>query len=165
MDDLNSRFHLIATGGTIDSYYNVDSCTPECFEESVLPHYLQQHAMLSRQSFQFTQLCMKDSRDISPQDREAMVERICSSPERSIVLTHGSFTVFETARYIADRQGSFTDKTVILTGALKPIDGFVHGDGLFNLGAAILASQHAKPGIYVCIEGQLYLPSDRENWH
>lgn len=165
MADSSPRFHLIATGGTIDSYYDVDSCAPVCFKESVLPQYLQQHANLPIKSFTFTQLCMKDSREINVQDRESMVSQILNSTHRSVVMTHGSFTVFESARFIAARQNEFADKTVVLTGSLKPIEGFTYGDGLFNLGAAALASQSAAPGVYVCIEGQLYLPSDREIWH
>jgi len=158
------RFHLIATGGTIDSYYDPDQCTSLCFEQSVLPEHLKRHAGLPEGSFSFEQLCMKDSRAITDSDRALMVDAIRRSPVQAVVLTHGSFTLFETARYLA-AQLNDSDKTVILTGSLRPIEGFTYSDGLFNLGAAALAAQHAAPGIYTCLEGQLHQPDAREHWH
>lgn len=158
-------FHLIATGGTIDSYYDPDQCTVLCFEQSVLPEHLSKHAGVPAGNVRFSQLCMKDSRTINDDDRAEMAVAISDSEEHAIVLTHGSFTVFETARYLAEQHMRFIDKTVVLTGALRPIDGFTYSDGLFNLGAAALAAQCASAGVYVCIEGRLFQPDERELWH
>lgn len=159
------QFHLITTGGTIDSYYDPDSCSPLCFSDSVLPAYLHKHCHLPQESFLHTALCSKDSREINNQDRQAILKAVTGSPLSALVITHGSFSVFETARYLNAQQESFPNKTLILTGSLRPIDGFTYSDGLFNLGASVLASQQVAAGVYVCIDGHLYNPDDRDVWH
>lgn len=159
------NFHLITTGGTIDAYYDPDLCGPVCFEESILPKHLEKHCSVSSDTYLFTQVCMKDSREMEAQDREAMLEAIIQSPLNAILLTHGSFTLFDLARFLTESRARFISKTVILTGSLRPIDGFTYSDGLFNLGAASLAAQYASAGVYVCIEGKLYKPEEREFWH
>ncbi|WP_136680721.1 asparaginase domain-containing protein [Neptunomonas sp. XY-337] len=161
----STKFHLIATGGTIDSYYDPDQCTVLCYDKSILPRYLNQHVGLTQEAYMFSQLCMKDSREINDRDRAGMVAAISNSPMQSVVLTHGSFTVFETARFLVEHQAELLGKTVVLTGALRPIDGFTHSDGLFNLGASALAAQLAAPGVYVCIDGKVYLPYEKDVWH
>lgn len=160
-----SNFHLLITGGTIDSFYDTDAVTVRCFEQTVLVDYLTRHAHVPAESFRHTQLCMADSRDIGPAQRQLMANAIVDCDEQAIVLTHGSFTVFETARYLAEQQGRFNDKTVVLTGSLRPIEGFTYSDGLFNLGASVLAAQCAAPGVYVCIQGRLHSPHERDIWH
>lgn len=160
-----TNFHLITTGGTIDSYYDPDQCGPLCFNESILPRYLEKHCFVAKESYLFSQVCMKDSREMGDLDRAKMLDAIINSPQSAIVLTHGSFTLFELARYLQTYRTQFVEKTVILTGSLRPIEGFTYSDGLFNLGAASLAAQYAAAGIYICIEGKLFLPEDRELWH
>ncbi|EAQ66898.1 asparaginase [Marinomonas sp. MED121] len=159
------NFHLITTGGTIDSYYDPDQCGPLCFEQSVLPKYLEQHCALDKDAYQFSQVCMKDSREMTTSDREDMLAAIVNSQTKAIVLTHGSFTLFDLGRFLQKHKASYAGKTVILTGSLRPIDGFTYSDGLFNLGAACLAAQYAPAGIYICIQGRLYGPEERELWH
>ncbi|WP_438465958.1 asparaginase domain-containing protein [Marinomonas sp. PE14-40] len=159
------NFHLITTGGTIDSYYDPDQCGPICFNESILPKYLEQHCGVAKDEYLFSQVCMKDSREMTDVDREDMLTAIAKSPVSAIVLTHGSFTLFDLARFLNKSSAMFLDKTVILTGSLRPIDGFTYSDGLFNLGAASLAAQYASAGVYVCIDGKLFRPEDRELWH
>ena len=159
------HFHLITTGGTIDSYYDPDQCGPLCFNESILPKYLEQHCGVAQESYLFSQVCAKDSREMGDDDRAAMLAEISNSPVDAIVLTHGSFTLFDLARFLSKSKTQFATKTVILTGSLRPIDGFTYSDGLFNLGAASLAAQYAAAGIYICIEGKLFQPEERELWH
>jgi len=161
----SKHFHLITTGGTIDSYYDPDQCAPLCFKESILPKYLEKHGGISKEDYLFSQVCSKDSREIAEEDREEVIKTINKSPLSAIVITHGSFTLFDFARFLQKRKAQFNDKTIILTGSLRPIDGFTYSDGLFNLGAASLASQYASAGIYVCIEGKLFHPEERELWH
>lgn len=162
---ITKHFHLITTGGTIDSYYDPDQCAPLCFKDSILPKYLETHSGVSKEGYLFSQVCMKDSRDINHDDRSKMLDVIIQSPLTSIVLTHGSFTLFELARFLDKSKQQFADKTVILTGSLRPIDGFTLTDGLFNLGASVMAAQHGPAGVFVCIEGTLFQPEEREFWH
>ncbi len=158
-------FHLVITGGTIDSQYDTDHCTIVCHAKTVLPGYLARYAGITRDAYILSELCMKNSREIEDADRERIVDIIQGSSSQHIVVTHGSFSVFETARYLETRKARIGDKTVVLTGALRPLDGFSPTDAPFNLGAAILAAQHADPGVHVCIEGRLFAATEREVWH
>lgn len=159
------KFHLLTTGGTIDSYYDPDNCTAVCHTQSVLPEFLRQHCQVKPEDYLFTPLCSKDSRDIGETERLDLLQAVINSPLQAIVITHGSFTAFETGRFLNNRAELFAGKTVIITGALRPIDGFTYSDGLFNLGASALAAQYAPAGVYICIDGSLHTPDSREVWH
>ncbi|WP_432264674.1 asparaginase domain-containing protein [Autumnicola psychrophila] len=45
----------------------------------------------------------KDSRFITLKDRELLAERIQNSRDSKFLITHGSFTMEETSKYLADR--------------------------------------------------------------
>jgi L-asparaginase len=60
---------------------------------------------------------MVDSLDMTDQDREVLVKNISSAKEKNIVITHGTDTMVETAKYINKRA---IDKTVVITGTLIP---------------------------------------------
>ena len=64
-------------------------------------------------------------------DARAIVERARASDETAIVVTHGTDTMVQTARALAD--GALAGKTIVLTGAMVPY-AFGSSDGLFNLG-------------------------------
>lgn len=160
-----ATFHLIATGGTIDSDYDCDKCTPVCREKSFLPHYLDKYMGIKAVDYHFSAPLLKDSREVNDDDRALMLQTIERSPASAIVLTHGSFTIFETARYLQAHNDNIADKTLILTGALRPIEGYTYSDGLFNLGAAIMSAKYAPAGIYVGIHGELLSPDARAHWH
>jgi len=67
-----------------------------------------------------------------------------------IVITHGTDTMVETARALAE---GVSDKTVVLTGAMIPY-AFGSSDGLFNLGSALSFAQVLPPGVYIAMNGQ-----------
>ena len=69
-----------------------------------------------------------------------------------IVITHGTDTIVETAKMLAK---NIQDKTVILTGAMIPIN-FGSSDGLFNLGSALSFVQILEPGIYITMNGRYF---------
>ena len=71
-------------------------------------------------------------------------------PETRIVITHGTDTMVETARAVAQ---SVRDKTVVLTGAMVPY-AFGSSDGLFNLGSALSFAEVLPPGVYIAMNGQ-----------
>ena len=95
-------------------------------------------------------LMMVDSLEMTRAQR-AMIVRACRECEEpQIVITHGTDTMVETARAIAD---GVTDKTVVLTGAMVPY-AFGSSDGLFNLGSALSFAQVLPPGVYIAMNGQ-----------
>jgi L-asparaginase len=75
-----------------------------------------------------------------------------AAKEKNIVITHGTDTMEQTARYLA---GRVPDKTVVLTGAMVPYK-FGSSDGLFNLGSAIAYAQVLSPGVYVAMNGRYF---------
>jgi len=95
---------------------------------------------------------MVDSLEMTHAQR-AMIVRACRECEEAqIVITHGTDTMVETARAIAD---GVTDKTVVLTGAMIPY-AFGSSDGLFNLGSALSFVQVLPAGVYVAMNGRCF---------
>ena len=58
--------------------------------------------------------------------------------EKKVVVTHGTDTMIETARYIQNSMK--TDKVVVFTGAFLP-ETFKDSDATFNVGVAVGAVQ------------------------
>jgi L-asparaginase len=69
-----------------------------------------------------------------------------------MVITHGTDTMADTARYLGER---VQDRTIVLTGAMVPYT-FGSSDGLFNLGSALAFSQSLPPGVYVAMNGRCF---------
>jgi L-asparaginase len=72
-----------------------------------------------------------------------------------VIITHGTDTMPETARHIIAHGGA-KDKTVVLTGALLPAM-FSATDAVFNLGCALGAVQKANPGVYIAMNGRIFM--------
>ena len=92
-----------------------------------------------------------DSLDMIDADRQLMVDVILKAPESHVVITHGTGTMGLTARYIAER---VSDKTVVLTGSMRPYS-LGRSDAGFNLGGAIIAAQTCPPGVYGVMNGRV----------
>lgn len=137
--------HFILTGGTIDS--ETQGQTRDVIRKhSAVPDFIK--SLKGRSEWEFTEVMMKDSRDITNDDRSRILEVVESSNCNRIIITHGTFTMAETARYIKQRL-SGKKKIVILTGSLVPLMGFADSDAPRNLEFAILQSQILFPGVYV----------------
>ena len=74
-------------------------------------------------------------------DRLLIAHHCQKAAEDRIVITHGTDTMVETARLIAQ---NVSGKTIVLTGAMIPYK-FGSSDGLFNLGSALLLFRHFLP--------------------
>jgi len=153
----NDMVHFIMTGGTIDSAYNGTFDTVEPWEKSVIPQYIAR-AKIDR-PVQFTQVCMKDSRRLSTQDRQEMVKVINGSDAGKFIITHGTYTLPETARFLETHLGSL-DKVVILTSSTIPLEGVTMSNGGFNLGFAYAQLDVLQPGVHVCVNGRVFAPAE-----
>jgi L-asparaginase len=97
-------------------------------------------------------LMMVDSLEMTEAQR-AMIVRACQEcEENQIVITHGTDTMVDTARAIAEAIGG---KTVVLTGAMVPY-AFGSSDGLFNLGSALSFVQSLPSGVYIAMNGKSF---------
>ena len=97
-------------------------------------------------------LMMVDSLEMTGEQRARIVQACRDCEEDQIVITHGTDTMVETARAIAD---GMDGKTVVLTGAMVPY-AFGSSDGLFNLGSALSFVQSLPPGVYIAMNGRSF---------
>lgn len=155
---MKKLIHVIITGGTIDSYYDVTKDTAVPNQETVLPKFID--SLKSFDSlFEFTTICMKDSRSINDDDRKEIVKTIEVSKHNKILITHGTYTMPDTARFIKANLKR-DDQTVVLTGSMIPLSGFSPSDAPYNLGYSIAKLQDLKPGIYVCMNSHVFSPEE-----
>jgi L-asparaginase len=139
---------ILVTGGTFDKEY--DELTGRLFfQESHLPEMLRRGRC--RLDVRIETVMMIDSLDMDSAGREEVVRRCRGATESCIVVTHGTDTMVETAKALAE--ADLGAKTVVLTGAMVPY-AFGSSDGLFNLGSALSFVQVLPPGIYVAMNGQ-----------
>jgi L-asparaginase len=151
------QIHFIITGGTIDSYYNPITGSTLPYEHSTIPHFIP--ILKLHEESVFTEVLMKDSRDITPADREKILRAIEGHPSKRVIVTHGSYTVGDTAKYLQKKMQK-TDKTIIFVCSMIPLHGISPTDAGFNLGYAVAKSQDLTPGIYVCVNGRVFDPKE-----
>lgn len=143
------RALVVVTGGTFDKEYDELKGTLS-FRRTHLPEMLK----LGRCRLQtrVKTLMMKDSLVMTTADRRRILAACKKAPESRIVVTHGTDTMAETAAVLGL---GIKDKTVVLTGAMRPYR-FGSSDGLFNLGSALSFAQALPPGVYVAMNGLVF---------
>jgi len=143
---------IFITGGTFDKEYN--EINGQLYFKDTHMHELLEKGR-NKVPVQIRTLMMIDSLEMTAEDRELIVQQCISCPEEKIIITHGTDTMTETARVIANR---IQNKTIVLTGAMIPIK-FGSSDGLFNLGSALAFAQSLPAGVYVAMNGRCF------NWN
>ena len=140
---------VLTTGGTIDKAY-FDALSEYQIVDSGIPELLK----IARVAvpFRMIELMRKDSLELTDADRALIASAAKEAPESRIVVTHGTDTMTETARVLAE---AVPGKTVVLTGALSPAR-FAETDAPFNLGMAFAAAQTACPGVWIAMSGQVF---------
>lgn len=107
--------------------------------------------------YEFKVITFKDSRAITENDQKKIIESIEACPANaSIVITHGTYTMPDTARFIQEHLKTLDGKRIVLTGSMIPLKGFSETDASFNLGFAIASAFLGEPGIYVAMNGRLF---------
>lgn len=146
---MTEPIRLFVTGGTFDKEY--DEIRGRLFFEGTnLPAMLELGRC--RADVRVRTLMMVDSLEMTDADRELIGHNCVEVPEAHIVITHGTDTMVETARLLAERVDG---KTIVLTGAMIPIT-FGSSDGLFNLGGAVTAVQVLPPGVWITMNGRVF---------
>ena len=140
---------IFITGGTFDKEYN-ELNGELFFKDTHLPELLEKGR--SKVPVEIRTLMMVDSLAMSDEDRELIAYQCNQCEEQQIVITHGTDTMSETAKVLAEKVKS---KTIVLTGAMIPIK-FGSSDGLFNLGSALAFVQTLSPGVYVAMNGRYF---------
>ncbi|MEO0205914.1 MAG: asparaginase domain-containing protein [candidate division WOR-3 bacterium] len=140
---------IFITGGTFDKEYN-ELNGELFFKDTHIPQMLRLGRC--RVSVDVRTLMMIDSRSMTDEDREVIARNCIKTPEDRIVITHGTDTMVETAKFLAER---VKNKTVVLTGAMVPYT-FGSSDGMFNLGCALAFVQILPPGVYIAMNGRYF---------
>jgi L-asparaginase len=140
---------VLITGGTFDKEYD-EIQGRLFFKDSHLPEMLALGR--SKIDLEVRTLMMVDSLDMTDADRSIIAEQCRATPGDRIVITHGTDTMAETARFVAER---VSGKTIVLTGAMIPYK-FGSSDGLFNLGSALAFVQALPHGVYVAMNGRCF---------
>lgn len=144
------KIKILITGGTIDDLeYDSEENAPKS-RKSLIPELLQLARL--KIDFEYEVLMQKDSRFITDEDRELIYEKCQDAKADRIVITHGTLTMPDTAKYLGPKK---LDKTVVILGSAVPANKD-KSDALFNLGAAITAVQLLSHGVYIAMNGKIF---------
>ena len=141
------KFLCIQTGGTIDKDYPKNK-NGWAFEIAAPAINSILNKIPTNYSFEVEEICKKDSQEISIKDREKILNYCLETNYSKILITHGTDTLLETAKYL----NNVIDKTIVITGSFLP-SKFKDSDADFNIGMAVSGLQTLPNGIYICING------------
>ena len=139
---------ILTTGGTIDKVY-FDAKSDFKVGQSVIDQVLEE--ALVNVDYRVQSMLQKDSLELTDQDRAMIHMAVMNADEEHILITHGTDTMTETAIALQD----ITNKVIVLTGSLSPAR-FRTTDAVFNIGMALASVQVLKPGVYICMNGQVF---------
>ena len=144
----DSKLLVLTVGGTIDKVYFDASSEYEVGEPTV-PHIFQIASVTL--DYSLVPLMRKDSLEMNDDDRVKIRATCEQAVETTILITHGTDTMSETAKALEGIQG----KTIVLTGAMAPAR-FRETDAVFNIGCATGAVQSLPPGVYLAMNGRIF---------
>lgn len=142
--------YILTTGGTIEG---IDADIPNTDSDNTtiaIRNFLEAAGV----SFEYTvdEVFRMDSRLITNSERELLANKIEATDSNRILITHGTFTMEDTARYIGNLK---LNKTIVLTGSFV-LGTSAKTDAPFNLGYAICSLQFLKPDVYVAMNGTIF---------
>ena len=140
---------ILITGGTFDKEY--DEITGKLYFKDT---HMQEILDLGRSKLEvkIRTLMLLDSLEMTDHDRDVILDNCRRVSENQIVITHGTDTMTETGKVIANAK---LEKTIVLTGAMIPYK-FGSSDGLFNLGCALAFAQTLPYGVYIAMNGRYF---------
>lgn len=141
---------FIQTGGTIDKDYPKQT---KGYAFEITEPAVRQILERVNPSFEYDviSLLRKDSMDLTVKDKKKIFETCVKADTDKIIITHGTDTMIETAKFLAEAD----KKTIILTGAFKP-EKFTNSDADFNVGAAVGAVSVLGFGVYIVMSGMVF---------
>ena len=143
---------ILTTGGTIEGLDYVD-------DKGIKKTNISIGDFLDRANVDFEYniegVFKKDSRALTDDDRSLLVSKIKETNATKVLITHGTFTMEDTAKYIGKLN---LNKTIVLVGSFI-LGSSADTDAPFNLGYAISSLQLLKPDVYIAMNGQIF------NWN
>lgn len=140
---------IFITGGTFDKEY--DEITGKLYFKDT---HMRDILELGRAHIDVNirTIMMIDSLEMTDSDRRLILNNCINAEEDQIIITHGTDTMAETAKILANGN---LEKTIVLTGAMIPIK-FGSSDGLFNIGSALGFVQSLPRGVYIAMNGKYF---------
>lgn len=142
---------IVTTGGTIDKIYFDDKSDYQIGDPQI-GRILEELGVAFR--FTVIPILRKDSLHLNEADRALIKQTILAQTARHVLVTHGTDSMVDTGRVLAD----IADKTIVLTGALNPAR-FRGSDAEFNIGTAVGAVQCLPSGVYIAMNGRIWDPT------
>ena len=142
------RIAILTTGGTFDKIY-FDANSEYSIGEPCISSILDEGNVMS--DYRVQSILKKDSLDITHSEREIIKKSVIECEEERIIITHGTDTMVETAKFLED----IKEKTIVLTGAMQPAR-FKKTDAIFNSGFAYAAALSLENGVYIAMSGQIF---------
>jgi L-asparaginase len=139
---------ILTTGGTFDKIY-FDANSEYSIGEPCISSILDEGNVMS--DYRVQSILKKDSLDITHSEREIIKKSVIECEEERIIITHGTDTMVETAKFLED----IKEKTIVLTGAMQPAR-FKKTDAIFNSGFAFAAALSLENGVYIAMSGQIF---------
>jgi L-asparaginase len=142
------KIKFFTTGGTIDKVYFDARSEYQVGSPQVIEILKDSNVNFE---YEVVSVLQKDSLEMTDDDRAVVRNAIAADTCDKIVITHGTDTMVDTARYLLGIEG----KTIVFTGALEPARSR-YTDATFNVGCAIGAVQALPPGVYIAMNGRVF---------
>lgn len=142
---------LILCGGTIDKSYIPNTEKLE-FRTTHFTELIK-NARLNSVDINIKELFLKDSWDMTEEDRELIYDEVKKSEEDKIIISHGTSTMTDSAKLFF--KNPLSKKKIIFFGAMIPYE-FSNSDGFFNFGMAVASCQTVKEGVYISMGGKVW---------
>lgn len=152
----NTNILVILTGGRIDSIWDGGVDEIVVAKHSVIPDYFKS---LKIAGLEFKEVCMKDSRALTLDDRKAILQAIENTQANKILITHGTHTLVDTIEFL-EKNLKDTSKTIVFTGSSIPLKDFAQSDAPLNLGYALAKVEELPAGMYLCVNNKT-TPADK----
>jgi L-asparaginase len=146
------KIKFFTTGGTIDKVYFDAKSLYQVGAPQVIEILKEANVAFE---YEVVSILQKDSLEMTEADRQAIRQAVEAEPCERIVITHGTDTMVDTAKYLL----GIPNKIIVFTGAMEPARSR-YTDATFNVGCAIAAVQTLAPGVYIAMNGRVY-PADR----
>lgn len=158
---IRNNITIIRTGGTIDFIDPAYDYINEQFlkEGKHAGDYTNDIIKPANINVKEFTVCEKDSRDLTDKDRQKLLEIIDSIEEEKILITHGTFTLTTTAKYLEENlsEAILKNKKIILTGSMVPLHGFTKTDAPFNIGFSMAALMfYPENGIFISMNAGVF---------
>ena len=145
-----SKINILACGGTIDKIYFDAKSDYQVGDPQILKVLRESNVNFD---YDVQSILRKDSLEIDDEDRAKIRHAVETCDSNCILITHGTDTMIETAKYLS----GMADRTIVLTGSMEPAR-IRDTDAVFNIGCAVAAVQALTPGVYVVMSGRIFDP-------